>query len=81
MEQRPLDEQLDEVIEDLEEGRLRPTAAVIAWLDHAMADRLGMDVSGLSRQEYEDLRMDLLEVLLAGAIADRLGWTLVEPRS
>ncbi len=81
MEQRQLDAELDDIIEQVETGKRPATAGVIAWLDHAVADRLGLDVSGFSRQEYEDLRMDLLEVFLAGVIAGRLGWTVVEDES
>ncbi|MCX6021598.1 MAG: hypothetical protein NTZ05_07680 [Chloroflexi bacterium] len=72
------DEPLDEVLEDSEEKRLRATAPVAAWLEHAMADRLGLDVNGMSRDDREDLKMDLLEVFLAGAIAQRIGWVVVE---
>ena len=80
MNQGQLDEELDTVLDDLESDRQRAPAYVLAWLDHATADRLGLDASHLSRDDYEDLRMDLLEVFLAGAIADRLGWTVVEDR-
>lgn len=78
MEHQTLDVELDDIIDDVDSGRQRPSAAVVAWLDHAIADRLGMDVSKASRQDYEDLRMDLLEVFLAGVIAGRLGWTIFE---
>ena len=78
MDQATMDEELDIVLDDLESGRQRAATGVLGWLDHAIADRLGLDASRLSRDDYQDLRMDLLEVFLAGAIAERLGWTIVE---
>ena len=80
MNQGTMDEELDVVLDDLESGRQRAAAAVLGWLDHAIADRLGLNGSRLSRDDYADLRMDLLEVFLAGVIAERLGWTIVEER-
>ena len=73
-----LNEPLDEVLDDLEDKRVRPSAAVAAWIEHALADRLGIEVKGLSKEDREYLKDDLLEVFLAGAIADKLGWTIVD---
>lgn len=73
-----INEPLDEVLDDLEERRVRPAAAVTAWLEHALADRLGLDTAGMSKGDREYLLDDLLEVFLAGAIAQQLGWTVVE---
>lgn len=68
---------LDEVLEDLEERRVRPSDDVIAWLEDALANRLGIETAGMSRGDREYLLEDLLEVFLAGAIAQKLGWTVV----
>lgn len=73
-----INEPLDEVLEDLEEKRMHPSPAVVAWLEHALADRLGIETAGMSKGDREYLLEDLLEVFLAGAIAQQLGWTVVE---
>lgn len=73
-----IDEALDEVLDDLDTQRVRPAPVVLAWIEHALADRLGLDAAGLSREDREFLKDDLLEVFLAGAIAQKLGWTMVE---
>ncbi len=78
MDQAELNMQLDGVVDEIETGRLHATPEVLAWLDHAINNRLGLDVSGFSRQDYEDLRLDLLEVFLAGVITERMGWTVVD---